>query len=363
MGRLASACSSLPMTGCTPCPVLGCPGASIAFCPREPFADELYGIRHAPVPLFLFPWARQDLPGPHPTPKWSWGYTKDSLPACPPPTCSHNSPLPTVSTEPISEETVRSDLLIPAARPVDAGNYTCTAANFLGNTSVAITLWVGAPWASTPDPGWAPIGPAEPGAHVEVRIAKQTVYGITLEWFAAAAAEPGEIWYTLLVGRYDAAQKDAIYIGPGVNTYSVTDLLPATKYEVCVAVRNQAPRKGQCVVFVTGSDVSQLEQREKLIHIIVIVCAMVLAVPAGMYACTAEARPGCLARCPGACPRRRRGGQAQAAGSKESTLDSLPAGSEDGLCRPEGGRGGRRPPAREDPGKTRPPHRNSADLY
>nr|XP_026655391.1 leucine-rich repeat, immunoglobulin-like domain and transmembrane domain-containing protein 2 [Zonotrichia albicollis] len=268
-----------------------------------------------------------------------------------------------VSTEPISEDTVRSELLIPAARPADAGNYTCTAANFLGNASVAINLRVVAPWASTTPRGWAPAAPAEPGAHVEVRIAKQTVYGITLEWFAAAAAaaEPGETWYTLLVGRYDAAQKDTIYIGPGVNTYSVTDLLPATKYEVCVAVRNQAPRKGQCVVFVTGSDVSQMEQREKLIHIVVIVCAMVLAVPAGMYACTAEALPGCLARCPSACPRRRRGGPAQAAGSKESTLDSLPAGSEDGLCRPDGG--ARRPADRPEPGKARPPHRNSADLY
>lgn len=264
-----------------------------------------------------------------------------------------------MSTEPISEDTIRSELLIPAARLADAGNYTCMAANFLGNASVVITLHVGAPWASTTPPGWAPVAPADPGAHVEVRIAKQTVYGITLEWFAvaAAAAEPGETWYTLLLGRYDAAQKDAIYIGPGVNTYSVTDLLPATKYEVCVAVRNQAPRKGQCVVFVTGSDISQLEQREKLIHIVVIVCAMVLAVPAGMYACTAEARPGCLARCPGTCPRRRHGGGQAQAGSKESTLDSLPAGSEDGLCRPP------RHPAREEPGKSRPPHRNSADLY
>lgn len=237
----------------------------------------------------------------------------------------------------------------------------------MGNASVAITLHVGTPPAFATQPSWAAAAPVEPGAHVEVRIAKQTVYGITLEWFAAAAvAEPGEIWYTLLVGRYDTAQKDAIYIGPGVNTYSVTDLLPATKYEVCVAVRNQAPRKGQCVVFVTGSDVSQLEQREKLIHIVVIVCAMVLAVPAGMYACTAEARPGCLARCPAAWPRRRRGDKPPGAGSKESTLDSLPGGSQDGLCRPDGGRGARRPPAREEPerpGKARLPHRNSADLY
>ncbi|NWH89971.1 LRIT2 protein, partial [Aegithalos caudatus] len=64
-----------------------------------------------------------------------------------------------VSTEPISEDTVRSELLIPAARPADAGNYTCTAANFLGNASVAVNLRVVAPWASTTPRGWAPVAP------------------------------------------------------------------------------------------------------------------------------------------------------------------------------------------------------------
>ena len=48
-------------------------------------------------------------------------------------------------------------------------------------------LHVGTPPAFATQPGWAAAAPVEPGAHVEVRIAKQTVYGITLEWFAAAA--------------------------------------------------------------------------------------------------------------------------------------------------------------------------------
>uniref|UniRef100_A0A8B9SDH5 Leucine rich repeat, Ig-like and transmembrane domains 2 n=1 Tax=Apteryx owenii TaxID=8824 RepID=A0A8B9SDH5_APTOW len=206
-----------------------------------------------------------------------------------------------VSTQPAGEETVRSELRIPAARPADAGSYTCAAANFLGTASVAIALRVGAPPA-TPTATMAAaaatataVPPGAGGARVEVRIAQQTVYGITLEW-CAAAAEASDTWYTLHLGRYDAARKDTVSVGPGVHTYSVGDLLPATKYEVCVAVRDQAPREGQCIVFVTGSDVSQLEQREKLIHIVVIICAVVLAVPASMYACTAEARPGCLAR-------------------------------------------------------------------
>ncbi|NWI99139.1 LRIT2 protein, partial [Crypturellus undulatus] len=271
-----------------------------------------------------------------------------------------------VSTQPVGEEMLRSELRIPAARPTDAGSYTCTAANFLGNASAAIVLRVGelpsAPSAvptATAAAGPVAPGSAESAAHVEVRIAKQTVYGITLEW-RAAAAEAGDTWYTLHLGRYDAARKDTVSVGPGVHTYSVGDLLPATKYEVCVAVRDQAPRKGQCVVFVTGSDVSQLEQREKLIHIVVIICAMVLAVPAGMYACTAEARPGCLARGLAPCRRGRRGDRAPR-GGPDSSLDSLPGGSEEGLCRPGSGKRQREEPER--PGKARPGARNSADLY
>uniref|UniRef100_A0A8C4J577 Leucine rich repeat, Ig-like and transmembrane domains 2 n=1 Tax=Dromaius novaehollandiae TaxID=8790 RepID=A0A8C4J577_DRONO len=242
-----------------------------------------------------------------------------------------------VSMQPVGEETVRSELHIPAARPADAGSYTCAAANFLGNASVAIALQVGTPLAAPAAATTATAGPlgagsAEGGAHVEVRIAKQTVYGITLEW-RAAAAEPGDTWYTLHLGRYDAARKDTVSVGPGVHTYSVGDLLPATKYEVCVAVRDQAPRKGQCVVFVTGSDISQLEQREKLIHIVVIVCAMVLAVPAGMYACTAEARPGCLVR--GLAPCRRGRPLCRLVGPKSGNTHHAAGGQ---AAKPSGGK-------------------------
>ncbi|NXA36685.1 LRIT2 protein, partial [Eudromia elegans] len=267
-----------------------------------------------------------------------------------------------VSTAPAGEEMLRSELHIAAVRPIDAGHYTCTATNFLGNASVGIALRVEPLPAALATAMMAATAAPGPPAHVEVRIAKQTVYGITLEW-RAAATDAGDTWYTLHLGRYDAARKDTVSVGPGVHTYSVGDLLPATKYEVCVAVRDQVPRKGQCVVFVTGSDVSQLEQREKLIHIVVIICAMVLAVPAGMYACTAEARPGCVARGLAPCRGGRRGERAPRSGP-DSSLDSLPGGSEEGLCRP--GSGKRLPRAGDEPerpGKARPGARNSADLY
>ncbi|XP_042312372.1 LOW QUALITY PROTEIN: leucine-rich repeat, immunoglobulin-like domain and transmembrane domain-containing protein 2 [Sceloporus undulatus] len=266
-----------------------------------------------------------------------------------------------VSTTHISEDTIKSELVIPSAHLVDEGNYTCTAANFLGNSSVTMILKVQAPRMVASS---FSSSISEENSYIDVRIAKQTVYGITLEWYTVTE-NPGETWYTLHFGKYDDTKKDMIYIGPGINSYSVNDLLPATKYEVCVTLRNQTPQKGQCIVFVTGSDISQLEQREKLIHIIIIVCAMVLAVPAGMYACTTETRFNCMQKCADLCRKNRRGQNLKGV-NKESTFDSLPTGSEEGLCRRDSSEDKRKLKTSEDKekaNKQKPEHRNSADLY
>lgn len=120
-------------------PMLGCPNAFLAFQTANTLLSSLWGLAHSCAPL-PFSLGRAG-------PEWAPSHT--GLGAAP----GHggslltHSPLPAVTTEPISEDTVRSELLIPAARPADAGNYTCTAANFLGNTSVAINLRVVAPWA------------------------------------------------------------------------------------------------------------------------------------------------------------------------------------------------------------------------
>ncbi|XP_020652487.3 leucine-rich repeat, immunoglobulin-like domain and transmembrane domain-containing protein 2 [Pogona vitticeps] len=266
-----------------------------------------------------------------------------------------------VSTTHTSEDSIKSELAIPSAHLVDDGNYTCIAANYLGNTSATIVLRVQAPRMVSSS---FSSSISDENAYIDVRIAKQTVYGITLEWYSMTE-NPGETWYTLHFGKYDDAKKDMIYIGPGINSYSVNDLLPATKYEVCVTLRNQTPQKGQCIVFVTGSDVSELEQREKLVHIIIIVCAMVLAVPAGMYACTTETRFNCMEKCTNICRKNRKGQNLKGA-NKESTFDSLPTGSEEGLCRRDSSDDKRKLKSCEDkekPNKQKPEHRNSADLY
>ncbi|KAM3862984.1 leucine-rich repeat, immunoglobulin-like domain and transmembrane domain-containing protein 2 [Diretmus argenteus] len=238
------------------------------------------------------------------------------------------------SLERVDEDTIRSHLVIPSLHVVDRGLYICTAINFIGNSSISILLDVRSPNGSQSSlsPGFlAPAATAEENVYIDIRIAKQTIRGITIEWYAVLD-HPSETWFTVHFGRSDAAKKEMVYMGPGVNSYSVSDLMPATKYEICVTLKNQAPRPGQCIVFVTGSDITEMEQREKLIHIVVIVLAMVLAVPLGMYACTTDTKFNCLEGLMDSWKsRRREGGPPETARERQGTFDSLQAASDDGL--------------------------------
>ncbi len=232
----------------------------------------------------------------------------------------------------INEETITSQLAIPSLHLADRGLYTCMANNFIGNSSVSIMVDISSSNSSIPLPPPVPMLSSDENTYIDIRIAKQTVYGITLEWYAATD-NPADTWFTIHFGKYDSPKKEMIYIGPGINSYSVNDLLPVTKYEVCVTLKNHPPREGQCIVFITGSDISELEQRERLIHIVVIVCAMVLAVPAGMYACTTEAKFSCLERCMELWKKRGLHEENLPEMERQGTFDSLQATSEEGLCR------------------------------
>ncbi|XP_074532400.1 leucine-rich repeat, immunoglobulin-like domain and transmembrane domain-containing protein 2 [Halichoeres trimaculatus] len=237
------------------------------------------------------------------------------------------------SQERVDEETIVSLLVIPTLHAADRGIYTCTAVNFIGNSSINIQVDVQSPDGSQSallpsDPG--PPSPGDENVYIDIRIAKQTVRGISIEWFAALD-HPAETWFTIHFGRVDD-KKETIYIGPGIHSYSISDLMPATKYEICVTLKNQAPRPGQCIVFVTGSDITEMEQREKLIHIVVIVLAMVLAVPIGMYACTTDTKFACLEVIMQTWKNRRR--ESAPTGmdrDRQGTFDSLQAASDEGL--------------------------------
>lgn len=188
-----------------------------------------------------------------------------------------------------AEDATLSELVIPAAHLVDRGNYTCMASNPIGMSTVVISLRVQPAQALL-----APrsvFSPSESSAYVDLRVVKQTVHGILLEWFAAA--DTPETWFTLYIASDEAFRKKVVHVGPGINTYTVDDLLPGTKYEICLSLGGQPPRQGRCVVFVTGRDDGGLEGRERLLHTTVILCAVLLAVPVGAYAWAAQAPCSC----------------------------------------------------------------------
>ncbi|XP_061547007.1 leucine-rich repeat, immunoglobulin-like domain and transmembrane domain-containing protein 2 isoform X1 [Phycodurus eques] len=238
------------------------------------------------------------------------------------------------SQERVDEDTIRSVLVIPSLHAADRGVYTCSAVNFIGNSSANIHVDV-----VSPDGSWSPSLSSLPAddenVYIDIRIAKQMVRGISIEWFAVLD-RPDQTWFTIHLGRANAKKKETVYIGPGILSYSVSDLMPATKYEICVTLKNQTPRPGQCVVFVTGSDITEMEQREKLIHIVVIILAMVLAVPVGMYACTADVKFTCPQGLMAFWKKRR--GERGSAGlerERQGTFDSLQAASDEALVRKE----------------------------
>ncbi|KAG9341037.1 hypothetical protein JZ751_019791 [Albula glossodonta] len=231
----------------------------------------------------------------------------------------------------VDEDTIQSNLAIPSLHLSEVGTYICMAVNFLGNSSAIVLVNAEATDLSIPLSSAFHLGTAEESAHIDVRITEHTVHGVTLEWHSAAGTPP-DTWYTLHFGRYGTAKKGTVYIGPGINTYTFTELLPATQYEICVALRNQAPRSGRCIVFVTGSDVRDPEQRKRLIHIAVIVCGMVLAVPMGMYACTTETRFGCFSRCAKQFRGWRHKEETVNQGQKQDNFDSLQVTSDQGVC-------------------------------
>nr|XP_032805969.1 leucine-rich repeat, immunoglobulin-like domain and transmembrane domain-containing protein 2 [Petromyzon marinus] len=221
------------------------------------------------------------------------------------------------------EETLLSTLRVAPVLPSDAGLYACSASSFAGDARAGFSLAV----AVAPREAGPPAPPAPPPARrsrpdhrghlgpagrtrLDLRVSKQGARAVTLAWtcvrigggggFDAGGDEREDVWFSLHYGPADSTTKELVYIGPGVSTYSLSDLRPVTKYEACVLVRDAAPasRHGQCVTFVTGSEESsEMEQREKLIHVVVVVSAMLLIVPAGIFACTWDARAPAACRC------------------------------------------------------------------
>ncbi|XP_076854589.1 leucine-rich repeat, immunoglobulin-like domain and transmembrane domain-containing protein 2 [Brachyhypopomus gauderio] len=235
----------------------------------------------------------------------------------------------------VSDDTINSALMIPSIHLADQGLYTCTASNVIGTSFVGIQLNVLSSNTSFSMFPAVTVASTRVNASISTRIAKQTVDGVTVAW-NAVTENPAETWFAVHFGRYDSQEKELHYVGPGINSYSVTALLPATKYEVCVSLQNRPARQKQCVVFVTRSGLNEAEKRWRLIHIIVIVCVMVLAAATGMCICVTDFRAGYRDHRAGFGERSRTEDKGLKQSDRQGTFDSLQPAGDGGLCRDSG---------------------------
>ncbi|XP_006213158.1 leucine-rich repeat, immunoglobulin-like domain and transmembrane domain-containing protein 1 [Vicugna pacos] len=285
----------------------------------------------------------------------------------------------TVHQEVSGDGTSWTLLGLPAVSHLDSGDYICQAKNFLGASETLISLVVtepqtstehsgspGALWARTgggaeaaaynkmvarhiphiPEPAAPATGPpvpnmkeqrtlqhfqmGAPGEHLDVQAGPQeaqrvsalkvvgdTYQSVTLVWKAPQAGNTTA--FSVLYAVFGQRDMRRVAVQPGKTSVTLRGLVPKLKYVACVCVRGLAPRKEQCVIFSTD-EVADAEGTQRLINVVVISVAAVIALPLTLLVCC-----GALRRRWRKC---RTGGAAEAAGAYV-TLERL-GHSEDG---------------------------------
>ncbi|XP_010982383.1 leucine-rich repeat, immunoglobulin-like domain and transmembrane domain-containing protein 1 [Camelus dromedarius] len=285
----------------------------------------------------------------------------------------------TVHQEVSGDGTSWTLLGLPAVSHLDSGDYICQAKNFLGASETLISLVVtepqtstehsgspGALWARTgggaeaaaynkmvarhvphiPEPAAPATGPpvpnmkeqltlqhfqmGAPGEHLDVQAGPQeaqrvsalkvvgdTYQSVTLVWKAPQAGNTTA--FSVLYAVFGQRDMRRVVVQPGKTSVTLRGLVPKLKYVACVCVRGLVPRKEQCVIFSTD-EVADAEGTQRLINVVVISVAAVIALPLTLLVCC-----GALRRRWRKC---RTGGAAEATGAYV-TLERL-GHSEDG---------------------------------
>uniref|UniRef100_A0A4W5LQR5 Leucine-rich repeat, immunoglobulin-like and transmembrane domains 1a n=1 Tax=Hucho hucho TaxID=62062 RepID=A0A4W5LQR5_9TELE len=253
----------------------------------------------------------------------------------------------TVQLENSKEGIIWSILSVPAVSYHDSGKYVCKATNYAGNAETIISLVISdAPpkpdnnnnqtsvVAATvkknkvnkpsgmgkaayqdklvdrlvvPTPNRATPGPAKlpsPDGLLElektnlsnlaqaqydpdrivrsVKVLGDTENTITLNWRAPKAKNTTA--FSVLYAVFGERDMRKINVAAGQNRVFIEGLVPKTKYIACVCVRGLIPKKEQCVIFSTD-EAASAAGTQKLINVIVITVACVIAVPLTVIVC------------------------------------------------------------------------------
>ncbi|XDV50404.1 hypothetical protein PO909_019466 [Leuciscus waleckii] len=115
-----------------------------------------------------------------------------------------------------------------------------------------------------------------------VKVIGDTDYTVCLNWRAPTAKNTTA--FSVLYAVFGERDMRRINVSPGNNRILIEGLVPKTKYIACVCVKGLIPKKEQCVIFSTDA-AATATGTQKLINVVVITVACVIAVPLTVIVC------------------------------------------------------------------------------
>ncbi|XP_076016516.1 leucine-rich repeat, immunoglobulin-like domain and transmembrane domain-containing protein 1a [Genypterus blacodes] len=115
-----------------------------------------------------------------------------------------------------------------------------------------------------------------------VKVVGDTDNTISLNWRAPKARNTTA--FSVLYAVFGERDMRRINVGAGQNRVTIEGLVPRTKYIACVCVKGLIPKKEQCVIFSTD-EAASATGTQRLINVIVITVACIIAVPLTVIVC------------------------------------------------------------------------------
>ncbi|CAL8305869.1 unnamed protein product [Boreogadus saida] len=123
-----------------------------------------------------------------------------------------------------------------------------------------------------------------------VKVIGDTDHTVSLNWRAPMARNTTE--FSVLYAVFGERDMKRINVGAGKNRITIDGLVPKTKYIACVCVKGLIPKKEQCVIFSTD-EAASASGTQKLINVVVITVACVIAVPLTLIVCCGALKKRC----------------------------------------------------------------------
>ncbi|CAL8379906.1 unnamed protein product [Gadus morhua 'NCC'] len=123
-----------------------------------------------------------------------------------------------------------------------------------------------------------------------VKVIGDTDHTVSLNWRAPMATNTTE--FSVLYAVFGERDMKRINVGAGKNRITIDGLVPKTKYIACVCVKGLIPKKEQCVIFSTD-EAASASGTQKLINVVVITVACVIAVPLTLIVCCGALKKRC----------------------------------------------------------------------